>query len=427
MVPRSFRITRGCRVRLFPDIAYGTEAYPEKIARRLRAVNIAAWSMALGTLFFATLRFLDPRPEMLSRAFANLGATLFLASLPLLHRFGPLAAPLTLIGFVYAFLIYVVTQVGMDGGSWLAYLSAAAVSMLLVGTERPWLCVALCAIAGAIVICLQIYVPDNTGLLSDKSLFLGNFVFNIAANITIIFVVVYYAVGHMARAEAAAEREHQRSEQLLANILPQGIAGRLKVRQNKIIADRYDDASVLFLDLAGSTALASHLSPEALVTFLNMIFTRLDDLVERFGLEKIKTTGDGYMVVSGVPSPNPGHAETIAEFALAVVREFADLTDPDGEKVPFRIGIESGPVVAGVVGTRKFFYDVWGDTVNVAARMEQTSIVGRIQAGPNIAPSLERKFVLADRGEIDIRGKGPMRTWFLVGRMPQAGQPVRAS
>jgi len=407
-------------VHLFPGIAYGTKEYPEKIARRLRAVNIAAWSMAVGTLFFTLLRFFDPRPEMLSRALINLAATILLASLPLLHRFGPLAAPLALIGFVYAFLIYVVTQVGMDGGSWLAYLSATALAMLWVGTERLWLCIALSAIAAAIVICLQIYVPDNTGLLSDKSLFLGNFVFNIFANITVLFVVVYYAVGQIARAEAAAEHEFQRSEQLLANILPRDIAERLKLRQNKIIADRFENASVLFLDLAGSTALASHLSPEALVTFLNMIFTRLDDMVDRFGLEKIKTTGDGYMVVSGVPSLNARHAELIADFALAIQREFRNLTDPDGKSIPFRIGIESGPVVAGVVGTRKFFYDVWGDTVNVASRMESTCIVGRIQVGPNIAASLQTRFVLMDRGEIEVRGKGSMRTWFLAGRASSA-------
>ena len=121
-----------------------------------------------------------------------------------------------------------------------------------------------------------------------------------------------------------------------ANILPRDIAERLELRQNKIIADRFENASVLFLDLAGSTALASHLSPEALVTFLNMIFTRLDDMVDRFGLEKIKTTGDGYMVVSGVPNLNPRHAEVIADFALAIQREFRNLTDPDGEPIPFR-------------------------------------------------------------------------------------------
>ena len=401
---------------ILPGIAYGTRAYPEKIARRLRAVNIATWSIASATLFFAILRFLDPRPEMLPRALANLGATFVLASVPLLHRFGPLVAPLALIGFIYIFLIYVVTQVGMDGGSWLAYLSAAALAMLLVGTERLWLCIALCVVAALIVICLQTFVPDNTGLLSDKSLFLGNFVFNIFANMTLIFMIVYYAIGQIARAEAVAEREYQRSEQLLENILPRDVAERLKRQPGKTIADRFDDASVLFLDLAGSTALASHLSPELLVSLLNDIFTRLDDMVHRFGLEKIKTTGDGYMVVSGVPIHNLRHAEIIADFALAVQQELGHLTDPNGEPIPFRIGIESGPVVAGIVGTRKFFYDVWGDTVNVASRMESTCIAGKVQIGPNIAASLKDSFVLIERGSIEVRGKGSMRTWFLAGR-----------
>lgn len=406
---------------LLPGISYGTEVYPEKVARRLRAVNIAAWSIASTTLFFAILRFLDPRPEMLSRALANLGATFVLASLPLLHRFGPLVAPLALIGFVYVFLIYVVTQVGMDGGAWLAYLSAAALAMLLVGTERLWLCIALCAVAALIVICLQTFVPDNTGLLSDKSLFLGNFVFNILANMTLIFMIVYYAVGQIARAEAAAEREYQRSEELLENILPRDVAERLKHQPGKTIADRFDNASVLFLDLAGSTALASHLSPELFVSFLNELFTRLDDMVQRFGLEKIKTTGDGYMVVSGVPIPSSRHAEVIADFALAIQHELGNLNDHSGEPTSFRIGIESGPVVAGIVGTRKFFYDVWGDTVNVASRMESTCIAGKIQVGPNIATSLKNTFILMERGNIQVRGKGSMQTWFLTARDNKTG------
>jgi adenylate cyclase len=126
------------------------------------------------------------------------------------------------------------------------------------------------------------------------------------------------------------------------------------------------------------------------------------------------------MVVSGVPIPDPRHAEVIADFALAVRQAFVNLTDPDGGPIPFRIGIESGPVVAGVVGTRKFFYDIWGDTVNVASRMESTCIAGRVQVGPNISASLQPKFVLVDRGEIEVRGKGSMRTWFLTGRISSA-------
>jgi adenylate cyclase len=152
------------------------------------------------------------------------------------------------------------------------------------------------------------------------------------------------------------------------------------------------------------------------VRFLNDVFTRLDALVERHGLEKIKTTGDAYMVVSGVPEPRADHAEALAALAIEMRDALAGLVDPKGRPVPVRIGMASGPVVAGVVGTRKFFYDVWGDAVNTAARMEQTGEPGKIQVAPETAQRLEARFVLEERGVVEVRGKGPMRTWFLLGR-----------
>ena len=403
-------------MRWLPRIGFGTEGYSEKVARRLRAVNIAAWSIAAAVAFFAVLRFADPRPEMLPRAIINAVAAMVLASIPLLHRYGPLAAPLTLIAFVYAFLIYVVSQVGMDGGAWLAYLSASALGMLLIGIERVWLCAGLSAVAAAIVIGLQITMPDNTGLLSDKSLFLGNFVFNVLVNMALLFAIVFYAFRQIARAEAKAEFEHQRSETILSNILPRSVADRLKENSTAVIADRYEDASVLFADLAGFTALASKTTPGDLVLFLNEVFTWLDGQVERHGLEKIKTSGDAYMVVSGVPEPRDDHAEALADFAIAVQEQLKGLADPAGLAIPVRIGMESGAVVAGVVGTRKFFYDVWGDTVNIASRMELTGQIGKIQIGPGCRELLKHSFELEARGLTEVRGKGPMPTWFLLGR-----------
>jgi len=141
-------------------------------------------------------------------------------------------------------------------------------------------------------------------------------------------------------------------------------------------------------------------------------------LVDRHGLEKIKTTGDSYMVVSGVPTPRPDHAEAIAALALDMSRAVSDLRDPRGNPVPLRMGIASGPVVAGVVGARRFFYDVWGDAVNVASRMESTDIAGRIQVPQNVFEQLRHAFVLEERGEIEIKGKGLMRTWYLIDRKP---------
>jgi adenylate cyclase len=170
--------------------------------------------------------------------------------------------------------------------------------------------------------------------------------------------------------------------------------------------------------MAGFTASASDIDPDDLVQFLNRVFSDFDQLVERHGLEKIKTTGDSYMVVSGVPAPRPDHAEALAELALAMRDKAADLHDPLGRSVPMRIGISSGAVVAGVVGTSKFFYDVWGDAVNVAARMESSGVAGQIQVSEATYRRLESAFALEARGTIDIKGKGLMPTWLLVGRKP---------
>jgi adenylate cyclase len=182
-----------------------------------------------------------------------------------------------------------------------------------------------------------------------------------------------------------------------------------------VIADRYDEATVLFADMAGFTARTGDTTPEDLVKFLNRVFSDFDRLVEHHGLEKIKTSGDAYMVVSGVPRRRADHASALARLELDMREAASDLRDPHGRDVPIRIGIASGPVVAGVVGTRKFFYDVWGDAVNVASRMESTGIAGKIQLAEEVYEHLKDDFVLEKRGIIDVKGKGQMPTWFLIG------------
>ena len=175
--------------------------------------------------------------------------------------------------------------------------------------------------------------------------------------------------------------------------------------------------------MAGFTARASDTTPEDLVQFLNNVYTKIDGLVERHGLEKIKTTGDAYMVVSGVPNRLSDHAGALADLALEIRDALAGLVDPKGRPVPVRVGIASGPVVAGVVGTRKFFYDVWGDAVNTASRMESTGEAGQIQVAPTTHELIAASFELEERGVIDVRGKGQMRTWFLIGR--KTAEPTR--
>jgi adenylate cyclase len=236
-----------------------------------------------------------------------------------------------------------------------------------------------------------------------------------------VVVTVWFALRDTDRAEAVMEAQYERSEALLANMLPASIADRLKEPDRNIIADKYDEASVLFADIVGFTVRASSTAPADLVRFLNRLYSDFDALVDKHGLEKIKVSGDSYMVVSGVPRPRPDHVQALADFALDMVDVAAGLKDPHGLALPLRVGMACGPVVAGVVGSRRFFYDVWGDAVNVASRMESTDSAGRIQVPEDIYQRLKDEFVLQERGRIEVKGKGTMRTWYLVGRKAIAG------
>jgi adenylate cyclase len=399
-------------MRLMPNIRFGTEGYPEKIARRLRATNIAAWIGAATLGLFAVLRFVQGFAHW--KYAALVGVAFGLA--PLLHRFGALAAPLALTAIMYAWVFWLSINGGVANGTTFIYFMAGALGILLIGAERVSLSVLIGAVAVGLLIFLQLGVsPRDTIEYPTTPL---NFIVNVLNSSTILFVIVFYAVRQFTRAEERAEREHQRSEALLVNILPPSIASRLKENPDVAIADAYPEASILFADMADFTARASSMTPQALVQFLNGVYTRIDSLVERHGLEKIKTTGDAYMVVSGVPEPQPDHAAKIADLALDIRDALTGLADPKGHTAPVRIGIASGPVVAGVIGTRKFFYDVWGDAVNMASRMESTGEIGKIQVAPETCKLLPDGFVLEKRGVIDVRGKGPMHTWFLIGRKP---------
>lgn len=399
-------------MRFTPNIRYGTEQYPEKVARRLRAANIAAWIGAAGVGFFAVLRFLQGFAHWKYAALVALAYAL----VPLLHRFGPFAAPLALVAISYAWTFWLTINGGVAGGGTFIYFTAGAFGILLIGAERVFLSVLIGAVAVGLLIFLHIGVSPRDTV--EYPMTRPIFVFNVIFFSTALFGIIFYAVRQFTFAEERAEREHQRSENLLLNILPPDVALRLKDQPDVAIADAYPDASILFADMAGFTARASKMTPQELVQFLNGVYAQIDNLVERHGLEKIKTTGDAYMVVSGVPKPRPDHAAKIADLALDIRDATTGLVDPKGDAAPMRIGIASGPVVAGVIGTRKFFYDVWGDAVNTASRMESTGAPGKIQVAEETRELLLDDFVLEERGVVDVRGKGPMRTWFLSGRKP---------
>jgi class 3 adenylate cyclase len=222
-----------------------------------------------------------------------------------------------------------------------------------------------------------------------------------------------------ALAEAMRDLDAKRalSERLLLNVLPRPIADRLKQEEQTIIADTFPEVTVLFADIADFTPMAARLPPEEVVAWLNDVFSALDCLAERHGLEKIKTIGDCYMMVSGLPTPRPDHAEAAADLALAVRDEMAGRVTAHGEPLLMRIGIHTGPVVAGVIGTTKFAYDLWGDTVNLASRMESQGVGGAIQVTEATYQRLRYRYRFEERGAMEIRGKGVMQTYLLIDRL----------
>ncbi len=290
---------------------------------------------------------------------------------------------------------------------------------LITGRGREWqgwlaVFIALMATSGVLEDQIAASAPPLTPVLS--AIF---FAMNIGGLALVTMVLMRYVVRERDEAQ-------QRSEQLLLNILPGPIAQRLK-RDPSTIADAYEDVTVLFADLVDFTAYSARRGPRELVDVLNDVFTEFDQLAERLGLEKIKTIGDAYMVVAGLPTPRADHAEAAAEMALAMQEVVARRTLRTGEPLQLRIGIHSGPVVAGVIGRKKFIYDLWGDTVNTASRMESHGLPGVIQVTADTSARLRDAYELRERGTIQVKGKGEMHTYALVGRQADTRNPHRSA
>jgi adenylate cyclase len=249
---------------------------------------------------------------------------------------------------------------------------------------------------------------------------------NIAVGGSIVFTLIATFLAQRDRAMDALAREQERSESLLLNVLPKEIAPRLKAGESPI-ADSYEHATVLFADIVGSTMLAERLDAKQLVGLLNGIFSRFDLLAERHGVEKIRTIGDNFMCVAGVPRRRADHAQAMARLALDMCTCVDELRTAGEDRINFRIGMNSGPCVGGVIGLRKFVFDIWGDPVNTASRMESHGVAGRIHLSEATYELIRDDFECEPRGTIDVKGKGPMRTWFLVGERRTRAETARPS
>lgn len=286
-------------------------------------------------------------------------------------------------------------------------LTSPVGALLFVGARQavPWFLAfaALVAVSAAVDPTLSAGAPDI-----PNGVVVAFFALNILGVSTTVYVLLQYFV-------RARERALADSERLLLNVLPAPVASRLK-QSDQVIADGFPEATVLFADIVGFTGLAERLTPEDLVVLLDRAFAGWDGLAARHGVEKIKTIGDAYMVAGGIPSPREDHAEAIADMALEMGAELSRCAADSGQALEVRIGIDTGPVVAGVIGRTKFIYDLWGDTVNTASRMESHGLPGAIQVTERAYERLRHSYELHRRGTIEIKGKGPMTTYLLIGK-----------
>lgn len=282
-------------------------------------------------------------------------------------------------------------------------------ALLFVGTRQaiPWIAafVGLVALSGAIDSSLAAGAPRI-----PDGILVAFFVLNIVGVTTVAYVLLQYF-------ERAREREHAKSERLLLNVLPAHVAARLK-RDERIIADAHEDVAVLFADIVDFTPLSERLPADHLVAVLDRVFAAWDQLAARHHVEKIKTIGDAYMVACGIPLAHEQPAEAIAAMALAMGPTLARVAAETGLPLQARIGIDTGPVVAGVIGRAKFIYDLWGDTVNTASRMESHALPGTIQVTSRTHDRLREQYELHPQGTIEVKGKGPMHPYLLIGPRP---------
>jgi len=385
----------------------GTEFYPRPVRRRLIIVNVVAFLIAVFSAVYAIVFTVYGAALYWPLIVANLILVVVALLIPLAHRINDIAAALLLALAEFVALFFFVWALGRDSGIQINYIIAAAVAFALYGLSHLRIVLGVSAIALALHLSAWFLFPPERALIAADPVLLANlYVSSAVTTFGIIALIVGYAF-------TVADRARAEADSLLANILPEAIAERLKERPDVRVADSVAEASVLFSDLVGFTGMAQQLGAERTVHLLDEIVTEFDRLAAAHGVEKIKTIGDGYMAVAGVSAPQPDHLLRLARMALRLPGLVQRLSAAHGVDMKIRIGIAGGPVMAGVIGADKFSYDVWGETVNLASRLESHGLAGEIQVSHAVMQSLGDGFVFEARGSIEVKGVGQLETWLL--------------
>lgn len=387
----------------------GTSAYPNDTKRRLMILNMFAYLIVTTTVIFALQYGLTEGPEYRPLVLINLVIASIVSLVPLMHRINDIAGGLLIVVTEYVALTWIASFLGREGGGQLLFIVGAAAPFFVFGLGRTRLAIAVVLIGLALHLYIWFSFPPSVARIPSNPRILND-IYTQSAITTfgLIAVTVWYAFRLVEGARAETDR-------LLRNILPDSIAERLKTRPDERIADTFENASILFSDISGFVPLARELGAVRIVDLLNTIVSEFDALATKHGVEKIKTIGDAYMAAAGIPQPVPNNTERVARMAFDMLSVIERLRRETGLDIAIRIGIASGPVMAGVIGTQKFSYDVWGDTVNLASRLESRSEPNRILICPGCRDRLAHAFTFESRGQIEIKGVGLQETFFVVG------------
>jgi len=389
-------------------LSFGTEHYPPETRRRLRVMNAVAYLIIIATLAYSVQHLLHADIKLMPVAIINIALVFVAAWVPFAHRYNEIAGGMLLIIAEYSAQFAFSAYYGHGAGMQMHYFVGAAAPFVILGLHRKKLALALVLSGVGLHLLSWKLFPASRALINVDTEMLEHLYVNATVTTTaLIAASVYYAYALVERAQGEVEK-------LLRNILPVSIIARLNAKPDEVIADHYESASVLFLDICGFTPLALKLGPGETVKILNELVTEFDQVSARFGAEKIKTIGDAYMAASGIPEIDENHLQKLAKTALALQTVVKRVALLNNIKIEARIGIATGPLTAGVIGTHKFSYDIWGDTVNLASRMESTGKPGFIQVPSGVKSALENDFIFESAGNIPVKGFGEITTYYLI-------------
>ncbi len=386
----------------------GTTTFSADDSRGLIAANVTGYLASLSSLSFAISFAIHDPVSLQPLIIGNVVSAICTAATPLFHRLGRTAAAIWLAVVFFLSLSYFTSLLGRETGVILNLMGASAVAFAILGLRRARLVFLITAASAALILVCWMQFPHAAVNLPNFEYFTRQiFITTIVSIMAILFVVNYYAFYLTEQAQA-------QTEDLLRAIMPGEIVDRLKRHPGTTIAQQHEDVQVLLADMVGFTALSNQLGPERIVMLLDEIFRAFDELAGRYRVEKIKTIGDAYLAACGLPSPHESPADSITAMSVAMHAAVYEISQRTGLVVQLRIGIARGAVTAGVVGQSKYFYDIWGPAVNLAARLQTAALPGQTLISDELKRCLTGHYRFQDCKQLNLKGFGNVPAWAVV-------------